>query len=231
MAKPDRQPPSPLHTVLVVEDDGPTRAHLIRAIEAHDRLELRAAYGTFAEARRALQEADATPPDVLLTDLGLPDGNGIDLIRQARESCPDTQSMVVTVFGDEQSVIRSLEAGASGYLLKDGTIESIGASILELLSGGSPISPPIARYLLRRFQPGTESEEAPSATVQLTGRETEILGLIAKGFSFPEIARLLEISSHTVTTHVRHIYGKLEVNSRGEAVYEAMSQGIIKVGD
>jgi DNA-binding NarL/FixJ family response regulator len=222
-------------SVLLVEDDTPTRAHLGRAITANPRLALMAALPSCAEARCELA---THRPDVLLTDLQLPDGSGIDLIREVRQHHPGTQAMVITVFGDEHSVISSLEAGATGYLLKDGTSESIGDSILQLVAGGSPISPPIARHLLRRFQATAGSEPAkpapPDATAEepaLTPREVEILRLIAKGFSFPEIARLLGISAHTVTTHVRHIYGKLEVNSRGEAVYEAVNQGLIRMDD
>jgi DNA-binding NarL/FixJ family response regulator len=222
-------------SVLLVEDDTPTRAHLGRAITANPRLALMAALATCAEARNELA---ARRPDVLLTDLQLPDGSGIDLIREIREHHPGTQAMVITVFGDERSVISSLEAGATGYLLKDGTSESIGDAILQLVAGGSPISPPIARHLLRRFQASPLSAEAPKPAAPdaaeesvLTAREVEILRLIAKGFSFPEIARLLGISAHTVTTHVRHIYGKLEVNSRGEAVYEAVNQGLIRMDE
>jgi len=222
--------------VLLVEDDAPTRAYLARAITAHPQLDLLAARGTVREACDALSES---APDVLLTDLGLPDGSGIDLIRHARRATPKSQIMVVTVFGDEKNVISSIEAGASGYLLKDGTSEAIGAAVMELLGGGSPMSAPIARRLLERFR---ATAAAGSATVDpgargrrersvLTERETEILRLIAKGFSFPEIASLLSISAHTVTSHVRHIYEKLEVNSRGEAVYEAVQQGLIRMDE
>lgn len=223
------------YSVLLVEDDAPTRAHLARAIEAHPQLDLIAARGTLGEARDDLA---SNPPDVLLTDLGLPDGSGIDLIRQARQTTPKAQIMVVTVFGDEKNVISSIEAGASGYLLKDGTSEAIGESVMQLMQGGSPMSAPIARRLLERFRgdatpetasTGAEPPKRPRAS--LTGRETEILRLIAKGFSFPEIASLLSISAHTVTSHVRHIYEKLEVNSRGEAVYEAVQQGLIKMDE
>lgn len=224
------------YSVLVVEDDAPTRAHLARAIEAHPSLELVAARGTLGEAR---EDVSRIAPDVLLTDLGLPDGSGIDLIRHTRQKAPTSQIMVVTVFGDEKNVISSIEAGASGYLLKDGTSEAIGESVMQLMQGGSPMSAPIARRLLERFRSDAPSEppesegesEAPRARTSLTGRETEILQLIAKGFSFPEIASLLSISAHTVTSHVRHIYEKLEVNSRGEAVYEAVQQGLIKMDE
>lgn len=223
------------YSVLLVEDDAPTRAHLARAIEAHPQLDLLAARGTFGEAR---DDLNATAPDVLLTDLGLPDGSGIDLIRHARQHTPKAQIMVVTVFGDEKNVISSIEAGASGYLLKDGTSEAIGESVLQLMDGGSPMSAPIARRLLERFRSEAPPAEASSTgeppkrpRASLTSRETEILQLIAKGFSFPEIASLLSISAHTVTSHVRHIYEKLEVNSRGEAVYEAVQQGLIKMDE
>jgi DNA-binding NarL/FixJ family response regulator len=137
------------------------------------------------------------------------------------------------VFGDEAHVVGALEAGALGYLLKDGTAEYIGASILEMLAGGSPISPPIARHLLRRFRgaepagDGARADDVP----HLSEREGEVLRLIVKGFTYAEIAELLGVSSHTVTTHVRGIYRKLEVHSRSEAVYEALQLGLVKVGE
>jgi DNA-binding NarL/FixJ family response regulator len=135
--------------------------------------------------------------------------------------------MVITAFGDEKTVIAAIEAGASGYLLKDGSSAEVGEALLELVGGGSPISPSIARHVLRRLQRENEApaEDAP----RLTEREHEILSLIAKGFSFPEIAGLLSISAHTVTTHVRHIYEKLEVSSRSSAVYEAVQLGLIRL--
>lgn len=230
-----RESTNPRYSVLLVEDDEPTRAHLARAIDAHPQLDLVAARGTVSEARDDLV---AGKPDVLLTDLGLPDGNGIELIRFAREAAPGSQIMVVTVFGDEKNVISSIEAGASGYLLKDGTSEAIGESVMQLMEGGSPMSAPIARRLLERFRSDATTDpllgaegDSGAARATLTARETEILRLIAKGFTFPEIASLLSISAHTVTSHVRHIYEKLEVNSRGEAVYEAVQRGLIRMDD
>jgi DNA-binding NarL/FixJ family response regulator len=108
----------------------------------------------------------------------------------------------------------------------------IGDAVLALLAGGSPISPSIARHVLRRLQREGDAAPAPDAPApRLTPREHEVLTLIAKGFSFPEIADLLGVSAHTVTTHVRHIYGKLEVGSRGSAVYEAVALGLIRLGD
>jgi DNA-binding NarL/FixJ family response regulator len=219
----------PPHRVLLVEDDAPTREHLARAVEAQPGLALMGRAASLAEARTLLARET---PDVLLADLGLPDGSGIQLIRELRARAPASAAMVITTFGDEKTVIAAIEAGASGYLLKDGSFAEIGAAVLELLAGGSPISPAIARHVLRRLQQeGTEGPpEPPDAQApRLTAREHEILTLIAKGFSFPEIAELLAVSPHTVTTHVRHIYEKLEVSSRASAVYEAVQLGLIRL--
>jgi DNA-binding NarL/FixJ family response regulator len=217
--------------ILLVEDDGPTRRHLARAIEAQEDLALEGVAADFAEASRLLA---ASPPEVLLTDLGLPDGNGIDLIRALRERAPDALAMVITALGDEKTVLAAVEAGATGYLLKDGTWDEIGDAVQCLLDGGSPITPSIARTLLRRMHDPPKSEvdsEVASSAPSLSDRETEVLKLIAKGFSFPEIAELLGISAHTVTTYVRRIYEKLEVNTRGSAVYEAVNLGLIRMDD
>jgi DNA-binding NarL/FixJ family response regulator len=219
------------HGVLLVEDDAHTRARLARVIEAHPELALLGTAGSCAEARAVFERVH---PQVLLTDLGLPDGTGVELIREARRRWPEVLPLVITVFGDEQHVVAALEAGALGYLLKDGTAEYIGTSVLEMLAGGSPISPAIARHLLRRFrgagQPAVAGGQGADVP-HLSEREGEVLRLIVKGFAYAEIAELLGVSAHTVTTHVRGIYRKLEVHSRSEAVYEALQLGLVKVDD
>jgi DNA-binding NarL/FixJ family response regulator len=129
----------PDHGVILVEDDDRTRARLARAIEGHAQLRLLGAAASCEEARRLFARER---PQVLITDLGLPDGDGVDLIREARRQSPETLVLVITVFGDEQHVVAAIEAGAMGYLLKDGTADYIGTSILEMIAGGSPISPP-----------------------------------------------------------------------------------------
>ena len=213
------------HGVILVEDDPHTRERLARAVGSHPDLRLLGTAGSCDEARALFRRV---VPAVLITDLGLPDGSGIDLIREIRAAHPDVLAMVITVFGDESHVVAAIEAGAMGYLLKDGTADYIGTSILEMISGGSPISPPIARHLLRRFGPtDPPAVEAPSPG--LSERESQVLTLIVKGFSYAEIAGLLGVSAHTVTTHVRGIYRKLEVHSRGEAVYEALAMGLVKI--
>jgi DNA-binding NarL/FixJ family response regulator len=219
--------------VLLVEDDAPTRARLSAAVEAHPALALAGAVASCAEARAALA---ADPPAVLLTDIGLPDGSGIELVRELRRSSAATQCMVVTVFGDEQHVVSAIEAGALGYLLKDASSEAIGRAIVEMLAGGSPMSAPVARYLLKRFAAPEPAAAAappppPPGVPALSSREREVLGYIVKGFTYGEIARLTGLSAHTVATYVRRVYGKLEVHSRGEAVYEALASGLVDMDD
>jgi len=215
------------YSVLLVEDDAHTRTRLARLIGAHPQLDLSAAVGSCLAAREALARATT---DVMLVDLGLPDGSGIDLIQEGRRAAKPIEAMVITVFGDERHVLSAIEAGASGYLLKDGDSAYIGESIMQMLAGGSPISAPIARHLLRRFQPPASATLDGEATVPgLTQREREVLELVAKGFSYAEIAGALTMSVHTVTTHVKSIYRKLEVSSRGAAVFEAVQLGLIRL--
>ena len=177
------------------------------------------------------------PVDVLLVDLGLPDGSGIDIIRAAHTRWPSCNIMVSTVFGDELHVMQSLEAGAAGYLLKDSAPHGLLAEIRSLHQGGSPISPLIARQILLRFRrqdtPPSPSNLMPlehsgvRSQVALSAREQQVLEFITKGFTLPEIATLMAISRHTVQTFVRRIYSKLQVNSKVEAIYEARHQGLI----
>ncbi|MBL8520006.1 MAG: response regulator transcription factor [Betaproteobacteria bacterium] len=215
--------------VLIVEDDAAMRARYAQMLSADPSFEVVASVGTGAEG---LAMVDLRKPDVLLIDLGLPDMSGIEVIRHANQNVPKCECMVVTVFGDEEHVLASIEAGAAGYLLKDATAEAFLAGIRELISGGSPISPIIARRLLKRFQ-GEPAPVEPGATpdgpdVALSAREKEILLLASKGFNYPEMGKLMGISPHTVTSHVKKIYRKLAVHSRGEAVFEANRMGLIR---
>lgn len=170
--------------------------------------------------------------DVLLADLGLPDGSGIEVIRAAQDAWPDCSVMVCTSLGDEAHVMRALEAGATGYLLKDVGPDNMLSEIRSLHAGGSPISPIIARQIIRRFRDATSVKTPPQReiglnTPQLSARELEVLQLVTKGFKAEEIAALMGVSRQTVMTYVRRIYGKLKVNSRAEAIYEARQRGIL----
>jgi DNA-binding NarL/FixJ family response regulator len=175
----------------------------------------------------SLQEAlallNGPPADVLLVDLGLPDGSGIDLIKAVRSAWPQCDVMVSSVFGDEFHVLRSIEAGAVGYLLKDSEPERIVEQIRSLRAGGSPISPLIARQVLAKLRP-----VAGPVETSLSARESEVLDYITKGFSYDDIVRLLKVSRPTVLTYVRRIYAKLQVNSKTEAVYEARKLGLTR---
>jgi len=218
--------------VMVVEDDAVTLKSLCLAIQSEPALKLVATFNSVAPAVAWLQ---AGRVDLLLTDLGLPDGTGIDVIRACVERCPDCDIMVITMSSDEDNILASIEAGAAGYVLKDAARLDIVRALLELRDGGSPISPLIARKILARMR-GDDKKASPansndeSSLTVLTKREAAILDLIARGDSYGEVARLLSVSVGTVQTHVKNIYGKLSVHSRGEAVYEAQRRGLLQMG-
>jgi len=218
---------SPIRVALV-EDDVLFQNALMAAIDNTPDMALLSVAGTRAQGLLMLDQVQA---DVLLVDLGLPDGSGIDVIRAAQMKWPGCGIMVSTVFGDEMHVMQSIEAGASGYLLKDSTPEKMIFEIRSLHGGGSPISPLIARQVLMRFRLDHNAAAAPIAGKQpaaLSAREKEVLEFITKGFTSDEIADLLQVSRHTVLTYVRRIYAKLEVNSKTEAIYEARNQRLLE---
>ncbi len=213
--------------VVIVEDDPAFRARFEQILAPSTGYDVLAAVGSVAEGIDAVR---AAPVDLLVVDLGLPDGDGIEVIREVTERQPACAVMVVTVFGDEEHVVSAIEAGASGYLLKDSDPADFTAAVRDLLDGGSPVSPMVARLVLERLRRPARRppfETGGEDLVQLSEREAEILTLVAKGFSFADICRLLAITNNTVKTHVNRIYRKLAVHSRGQAVYEAARLGLI----
>ena len=222
----DRPPIS----VLVVEDDETLRREFVSMIEAAPGLVLLDVAETLSAARAALAKHGA--PDVMIVDLGLPDGDGTALIGELAVTSPTSDALVMTIFGDEGHVVRALEAGAKGYLLKDATQDEFVRAIRLVHEGGAPLSPMIARYVLKRFAPQRPVRAPLSARGEqlvesLTARESEILQFIAEGKSVAETAVAFSLSSHTVTTHVKRIYGKLAVNNRVQAVNRARETGQI----
>lgn len=212
--------------VMVVEDDVVTRRLLCNAIELEPSLELCAAFGSVIDAQNYLEHR---PIDLLLTDLGLPDGSGLAVIRRCRQLSPGADIMVITLSSDEDQILACIEAGASGYVLKESGHINILRAILELRLGGSPISPVIARKVLarmRRYAAGGDVVPAPEETM-LTRRESAILELISRGGTYAKVAEALGLSVGTVQTHVKHIYAKLSVHSRTEAIIEAQRRGLI----
>lgn len=217
-----------MYSVLLVEDEDNTRKRLTQVINNHPELELIDSYATFTAAMACIKH---TQPDVLICDLGLPDGNGIDLIKEIRRRNYQTETMVITVFGDEQHVLSAIEAGATGYLLKDGRADYIAESIMQMMQGGSPISASIARHLLKAFNADSNGAEHNDTPHTLSKQEVTVLRYLSKGFNCSDIADLLDISPHTVTTYIKRIYRKLAVHSRSQAIYEAHKMGIIDIND
>lgn len=217
--------------VLIVEDDAVTRKSLCLAVEAVPALKLLA---EFDSVKRALEWLDTNTADVLLTDLGLPDGSGLEIIHACARRHPATDIMVVTMSSDEENVLACIEAGAAGYVLKDAGRMDIARAILDLRAGGAPMSPTIARMVLAKVRDGKKSGSATqaqsSSVTSLTKREAAILDLIAQGDSYGEVAKVLSVSVGTVQTHIKNIYGKLSVHSRGEAVFEAHRRGLLQLG-
>ena len=209
--------------ILIVEDDVATRHWLASELQATPGVQVHCS-ASVTEARQWLQ---MQRPDIVLTDLGLPDGSGTEVIECAVRLHPQCEVLVISIFGDEAHVVAAIEAGASGYLLKDSSFDNLGEQLQHLREGGSPLSPQIARTLIRRHRtPAGGMTEAPEVAAEaasaqaLTARELEVLTFIAKGFSYQEGADMLGVSANTVRTYVKRIYQKLSVNSRSEAVYE-----------
>lgn len=214
--------------VLLVEDEPNAYARCAQIVRDHPRLKLIASAHSYSEALPHItQHADNF--DLLLTDLQLGDGDGADLIRKWRGGGDEgaRKAMVITVFGDVTSVMRAVEAGADGYLLKSGSDFEMFESISTVLDGGAPISAAVAGHLLKRVRSEAASPvEAPTKNI-LSEREVQVLTALARGRSYKEVARDMDISPYTVGDHVKTIYRKLAVTSRGEAVYQALKDGLI----
>lgn len=220
--------------VILVEDEPATLDHLMQVIQSSPALQL---MGVASTVRDAYSLLFMTQPKVALIDLGLPDSSGIEIIKWLSKNKPETEPLVITTFGDEDHVLRSLEAGATGYLLKDYSNDELIEHIVEVANGGSPISPLVARQLLFRMQNDRTAEaeahsnKATQKTLphagRITDRELKVIQQVAKGFTAQEIATQMGISTHTVSTHVKRIYKKLHVHSRSEAVYEASLLGLL----
>jgi len=212
-------------TIGIVEDDPVLRGGLALVLGALDGFRLIGSVGTCREGEELLGRS----PDVLLVDLGLPDGSGLDLIALARSTESTTKVVVLTVFADVRSVVRAVEEGADGYLLKGSDVDQILGAITTVLDGGAPISPAVAGHILAKIRGAAPQRRSAEAPVVLTVKETEVLEALASGRSFKEVAVQQGISLHTVGDHVKSIYRKLAVNSRGEAVYKAARTGLIRL--
>lgn len=214
--------------ILIVEDDARVRADIERAISCEKDMRVTGSAGTKREAEKLIQ---SYPFETLLIDLALPDGFGLETISWVTEKYPQSDIMVLAEANDDPHIVSAIEAGATGYILKSSVDKDLVSAIRLLQAGGSPVSPAVAQSVLRTLCTNTtvtSSEKSVlNPTNPLSERETEILCLLAKGMSFNEIGNILAISPHTVTAHIKKIYRKLQVHSRGEAVYEAAQMGLI----
>lgn len=208
-------------TIGIVEDDAAVRAYFAAVIARAEGLALAFAAPTLAEARSAIAEA---APDLCLVDLGLPDGDGVDFIRNLKVKA-GAKALVATVFGDRATVMAALKAGADGYVLKSLTETELLAHIRQTLDGFTPVSPQVATYLLELLKPSATA--APAGGEALSAKEVEILTVFGRGLTYAETATALGLTPNTVRDYVRKIYAKLNVHSRSEALFEAVSLGVM----
>lgn len=211
-----------MKSVFILEDIIDVRAWLTRVVSDAFPGVLTSEAGTIAQAKQTLASHSF---DLALIDIGLPDGNGIDLIPALRHVNPNICCVISTVFDDEKKIWHALRAGAYGYLLKDQSKERLRESLIRILSGEPPLSPRVALRILGHFrQPVASDEDKP----KLTDREKEILTLIAKGLNRAEVAAAFGIGTRTVATHIGAIYRKLDIASRSEATVEAIRMGLVR---
>lgn len=207
-----------MKTLWVLEDHAALRNTLKRVFSRDMEIACTQAFGNAEAMLHDLGKA--TPPDVLLIDIGLPDASGLDVIPKVRVQAPATVVIVLTVYEDDEKIFKAVCAGAAGYLLKGSSVAAIVQSVRGALLGGSPMSPNIARRVMEMF-----SQLAPKTQdYGLTPREMEILQLIVAGMTTKELAERIGLSIHTVDTHLRRIYAKLEVHNRSGAVAKALRE-------
>lgn len=222
--------------VYVVEDQSKILKNQLKLLEGNPDLEI---IGTALSGETAIDDIRRLKPDVVLLDLGLPRMSGIDVTKVVKAEAAAVEILIFTIFDEEDKVLEAVQAGASGYLLKGTPADKMVEAIKEVAQGGTVIQPSLARRLLKHFRvpeaPLAPAETQPQAPApepegkKLSARETEILQLIAKGVSNSEAATMLTLSKATIRTHLEHIYRKLEVTNRVEAVTEGLRKGLIQM--
>lgn len=205
--------------LVIIEDDPLLLENLTLLLRGEEGITVAGAYRSAEDAMKSLRNA---APEVMLTDLGLPGMSGVELIKKAKEEMPSLEIMAHTVFEDREKVFSAIKAGASGYILKGSSPREIIESIHSLYKGGAPMSPKIARKIIHEFQ-----DDAAGEDFLLTQRETEIVKRVEEGLTYKEIGERLSISTHTVHTHIKNIYEKLQAKDRSDAIIKARKRGII----
>ena len=205
---------------MLYEDNSNLRESVCRLLNLSDQYEV---LGAFADCMQVESQVKTHSPDVILMDIDMPGMNGIEAVKKIRTFNKKAQIIMLTVFDDNEHVFQALYAGANGYLLKKNISDRLTDSIAEVLEGGAPMSPAIARMVISSM----EKQQQVKDSYQLTNREREILQLLSKGNSFKMMAAMLHLSIDTVRTHTKHIYDKLHVNSQIEAVSKALNEKLV----
>ena len=211
----------PMRNVLIVEDHDDTRLWWEKHIsEAFPQAQGMGA-ATLSEAHELLEKHDFS---LALVDINLPDGSGIDLVREMGRTHPDIYCVISTIFDDDAHIFSALRAGAMGYLIKEQALDRQVQQLKAVLHGQPPLSPGVARRILTHF---SQQNKEPESNEALTDREKDVLRLMAKGFSRPEVAKLLGLTPNTVASYTKVIYQKLNISRRAEAVMEGVRLGLI----
>jgi DNA-binding NarL/FixJ family response regulator len=198
-------------SVGLIEDTENYSAAVASLLRLSDELHLA---GIWKDAESAMLKVPEILPDVILTDIQLPGMNGIECIRKLKLDCPSIQFMILTVFEEDEKIFEALNAGATGYLLKSAPPEMIFNAIKDIHNGGSPMSPGIARKIIRHFQPAVTND----GHQLFTAREKQVLDLMAEGKLVKEIAAVLNVTVHAIKKHIKNIYLKMHVQNKVEAV-------------
>jgi len=204
---------------MIVEDNAVLRQKLSLFLNGEAGIAVVAAFGSAGEALKALRQS---APEVALVDIGLPDMSGDELIGRMKDEMPGVEVIAHTVFDDREVVLSAIKAGASGYILKGGTMSRLVEALHEIAQGGAPMTPKIARKLIREFQKDRDRGDS-----HLSPREKEVLKEIESGMTYKLIAKKCGISPHTVNVHIKNIYKKLQAKTRQEALLSARKKGLL----
>ena len=208
--------------VIIIEDNELLRDSLKEAINKSSSINCSNAFGS-GEAALEFIECEELVPDIILLDIGLPGMSGIELIPELKKLSPSSKIIIITIHDDDENVFNAICAGAAGYLLKDLSSSGIVNSISEVMNGGAPMNSHIAKKVLNMFR----DQNVKSSGYSLSDREKEILALLVDGLSKKQIAENIFLSHHTVDSHIRNIYAKLEVHSRSSAISKAIKEKLL----
>ncbi len=210
--------------IMIIEDHLLTQ-DMLKAV--FDSVSCYRVVATVDSAEKALELLDSICPDLIILDIGLPGISGDKAIGFIMKKCPTAEVLVYTASDEDEKVFTCLKAGASGYILKNTKPNDILSAVEELTNGGAPMSPQIAKKVLKEFKALAGRDHKDQPMELLSPREEEILKLLYEGATYKEISDALSISIHTVHTHIKRIYHKLHVNSRSQAIFEAIKRHLI----